>query len=109
MPPSAITRAFNTIAAAAATRRSLQAVRVLADPGNDQPRAVDAFQDGDDVNGKHGDPAEDDEDAEHAAETERGEADHGRYHDVGEEQDELGNHEDDAVLGVPLHLGVLPL
>src|ERR1041385_1381901 len=93
MPPSAIVRAFaatttnTTIAAQTANdRRPLrplpafasvslidnsETTGVFADAGNDQPSAVQSFDDGDDVQREDGDPAEDEEDAEDAAEAER--------------------------------------
>src|SRR5437867_12353625 len=99
MPPSAIACAFHTTATTPTIRTILEPVRVIADSGNDETRAVDALQNGDDVDREDGNPAEDDEDAQHAAEAERGEADQGLHHDVREEQDELRDHQDDAKIG----------
>lgn len=101
--------AFQTTAHASATRMSLEAVRVLADSRNDQPSAADALQDGDRVQREDANPSEHKEQAEDTPEPERGKADHGRQHDVTEEQDELGNHEHNPVLGMPLDLGIVPL
>ena len=78
MPASATRCAFTTNrhaqASSAVLTASLKAVRVLADPGDDQASAVDALQDGDNVKREDADPGEDQQQAEHASEAERGEA-----------------------------------
>jgi len=55
------------------------------------------------------DPGEQHEKDEDAAEAERRQADEAREHRVRQDHDELGHHQDDAVLGMPLHLGVVLL
>src|SRR5436309_261783 len=79
---------------------------VRADAGDDQPIAVDPFDDRDDVQRQDANPGEHEEQAQHTADAERREADDARDHDVNEQCDELGDHEHDAVLGVPLDLTV---
>src|SRR5262245_57134742 len=107
MPASAIGCALMTAAAQAAAITSLKAVRVLADSWNEEPAAVDALEDGGDVQREDADPGEDEQQHEHAAEAERREADDARHQDVGDDQDQFRRHQHDAVLGVPLDLGVL--
>src|SRR5712691_7698242 len=80
-------------------------IRVLAQAWNDQPSAVEPLQDRDDVQRENGDPAEHQENAQHAAEAERGEGDKARHQEPAEDQHQLRDHEDDAVLGVPLRFG----
>src|SRR5690349_4618424 len=102
MPAMAIGCAYQQIASTAPIARILETIRVLADSWNDQPSAVDPFEDRDDVHGKDADPREHEEEAQHAPEPERRETDDARHHDVGEQQHELGDHEHDTVLRVPL-------
>src|SRR4051812_27609371 len=89
------------------TTRGSEAIRVFADSRNDESSAVHALDDGDDVDREDADPREHQEEAEHAAEPERRQADDAGHEDVGEEQHELGHGKHDAVLRVPLHLGVV--
>src|SRR5262249_31319222 len=84
-----------------------EAVRVLADSRNDQAAAVDAFEDRDHVQRQDADPREHEEHAEHTAESERREADDAGHGRVAEDHDQLGRHQHQAVLGMPLHVRVL--
>src|SRR5438093_2133723 len=86
---------------------SSKTVHVFADARHDQPAAVDALQNRGDVQCDEPDPGEDEHQAQHAAEPERREADEAHHHDVGEQYQELGDHQHHAVLRVPLHLGVV--
>src|SRR5438876_2093056 len=87
--------------------RRLEAIRVLADPWNDQAATVDAFDDGGDVEREDGHPREHEKDPEDAAEAKRCQAHDTGHHDVCEQCDELGDHQHEAVLGMPLQLGVV--
>src|SRR5881397_3906308 len=109
MPARTIGCASYSTASAITNATNLEAIRVVADSWNDEPRAVDAFQDRDDVDGEDPDPREDEKQAQHASQTERRQADDARDEDIGEEQDQLRDHQHDAVLRVPLHLGILLL
>src|SRR5712692_4926651 len=80
--------------------------RVLAGGRDDQPIAVDRLDDGDDVQRQHADPGEHQQQAQHAPERERGETDETRDQEIDEQGDELGDHQHDPVLGVPLDLAV---
>src|SRR5712692_3467123 len=68
-------------------------IRVLAQAWNDQPPAVEPLQDRDDVQRENGDPAEHQENAEHAAEAKRGEGDEARHQEPAEDQHQLRDHE----------------
>jgi hypothetical protein len=63
--------AFQTRTQATTMASVLEAIRVIAEPRNDQAAAIDPFQDGDDMKGKHADPPEHEEQAEHAADSHR--------------------------------------
>ena len=53
------------------------------------------------------DPSEHEQNAEHAAEPQRRQADDAREHEVADEQQQLGDHQHEAVFGVPLHLRIV--
>src|SRR2546430_1169319 len=107
MPASASGCALTSATSATAMQVSLKTIRVLADPRNDQASAVDAFQNGNDVHGENADPGKHEQQAEHAAETERCKTDEAREDHVGEDRGELGHHQHESVLRVPLHLGIV--
>src|SRR5881396_822362 len=109
MPARASGWAFNMTTNPKTTRTTLEAVGVLTDPRDDEPFSVETHDDRGDVNGEDGHPDENDQQAEHATQTERREADETRQHAEREQDADLGHHQHDAMLGVPLNLEVLSL
>src|SRR5262245_11356102 len=107
MPARAIGCALMTASAQAAATTNLETVRVFADSRNEETAAVDALENRGDVQRKDADPGENEQQHEYTAEAERREADDARHQDVGDDQDQLRGHQHEAVLGVPLDLGVL--
>src|SRR5438876_8429306 len=108
MPASAIGCALNATISASATAAILKTVRVLADPGNDEALAVDPLDDRDDVDHQDRQPDEVHDQREEAADANRHAADD-RDHDERHPQHDLGGHQHEPVLGVPLHFGVVLL
>src|SRR5262245_52764450 len=106
MPASTIGCALYAIAQAIATARNLKAVRVLAHAWNDQPPAVQSLHDRDDVQPEDGDPAEHEKEAQHAAEPEGGERDEARHDEPADDQQQLRDHQHEAVLRVPLRFRI---
>jgi cell division protein FtsN len=78
----------------------------MAETREDETRSADAFQDRDDVQREDRDPAEHEQDAQDTAESERRQADKAGDHDVTDEEEQLGDHQHEAVSGVPLHVGI---
>src|SRR5258708_14354887 len=98
--------AFSTITHATRTASALETIRVFAEFWNDKASTIDAFDDGGDVQREDAYPGEDQEQAEDAADAERREADDAGEQHVTEQPDQLGDHQHDPVLRVPLQLGI---
>src|SRR5690242_9781875 len=100
------TAAINTavIALAAPSEARLEAIGILADAGDDQPSTADALHDRDRVQHEHAHPGEHGEETQHASERQHRHADDARDKEDRDPEDELHDHQDDAVLRMPLHL-----
>src|SRR5437867_3513805 len=95
----------------AATKSALagdtsEAVGILADAWHDEASAADPFHDRHDVQHEDANPHEYGEQAQHAPQAERRDADDARQKHDREPQNQLRDHEHDAVLRVPLHFAV---
>src|SRR2546422_8438649 len=109
MPASARGCAASAAAIATTTRPILKAIRVLADPRDEEPLVVERLGDRHDVNDQNREPEARREQAEETAEAACRHADDARDESPADPQDDLGDHEDDPVLGVPLDVRVLLL
>src|SRR5437773_2087091 len=94
------------IAHAIATAKILETIRVIAQTWNDQSAAVQSLQDRNDVQSEDGDPAEHEKEAQHAAEPEGGERDEARHDEPADDHEQLGDHQHETVLRVPLRFGI---
>src|SRR6266516_5444176 len=101
--------ALRTITHAIRVASALETIRVFAESWKNEASAVHAFDDGGNVQREDAHPGEDEEQAEDASETERREAHDASEQHVGEQPDQLGDHQHDPVFRVPLQLGILLL
>src|SRR5258707_15677837 len=111
MPAIASADAFSAAAIISAASAAIETARlepicVLADPWHDETRAIDTFDNRGDMQRGDRDPDEHAEEADNAPDAERRHADDRCHHREGEQKEQLGRHEDEAVLRVPLYFRV---